>query len=224
MPLPTPEDTDQTYWDGFYSGLAMPSGWAPTPNPPLVQEIEADAPGCALDLGCGTGGDAIWLAGRGWRVTAVDVSGAVLRRAEELARRADVASRIDWQRHDLTETFPTGEFVLVSAQFLHSPLERAGERDSILRRAMSAVAPGGSLLVAGHLGMPTWMDRSPFDVHLPSAAELLTALAPDPHQWSVATDRTVTREVRSPEGVLGTRDDTVLRLLRMPRAGESRSS
>jgi SAM-dependent methyltransferase len=213
MPLPTPEDTPQTYWDGFYGGPDRPAHRVPTPNALFVAEVEALAPGRALDLGCGLGGDAIWLVGRGWRVTAVDVSGEVLRRARGYAALAGV--EVDWQRHDLTATFPDGAHDLVCAQFLHSPLERPGQRDAILRRALDAVAPGGSLLVTGHAGIPDAMRGTAFDVHLPSTAELRAALAPDPTLWTVATERTTRREVTGPDGVPFTRADTVLRLVLM---------
>lgn len=216
MPEPRPDDTGQTYWDGFYSGVDLPPGWSPQPNALLVEEVAGQQPGSALDLGCGAGGDAIWLAGLGWHVTAVDVSDVVLGRASDFAARAGVAERITWRRHDLTQDFPPGEFDLVSTQFLHSPVERPGERDRVLRRAMSAVAPGGTLLVIGHAGYPSWLDGPLFDVLLPSTAAVLTALEPDPATWSVLTERTVTRGLTGPDGQSGTRDDSVLLLVRAP--------
>ncbi|MFR9806517.1 class I SAM-dependent methyltransferase [Pseudonocardia sp. RS010] len=213
MPFPTPEDTAESYWDAFYGGLDRPDDAIPSPNGLLVAEAGTLAAGSALDLGCGFGGDAIWLAGQGWRVTAVDVSGGALRRAAGYAVLAGVD--VDWQRHDLTQTFPPGEFDLVCAQFLHSPLEQPGQRDSILRRAMNCVAPGGSLLVTGHGGIPEAMRGTPFDVHLPSTAELRTALAPGA-EWSIATERTIVREVVGPDGRPFEREDSALRLERGP--------
>lgn len=221
MPVPSADDTGQSYWDGFYCGLQLPDGWSPTPNALLVDEVGALPPGSALDLGCGAGGDAIWLAERGWQVTAVDVSGAALDRAAEFAAQTRADGRIVWQRHDLTGSFPDGSYDVVSAPFLHSPVEHAGDRDAILRRAMSAVAPGGSLLVIGHLGLPHWMEAPPFDVHLPSNAEVLATLDPPPEEWTTMTDRTVTRDAVSPEGVAGTREDTVLVLRRAGRAART---
>ncbi len=214
MPFPTATDTAETYWDGFYSGLAQPEGWRPGPNVVLVEEVAPLTPGTALDLGCGMGGDAIWLATHGWRVTAVDVSEAALDRARDHARRAGLAQRIRWERHDLTDTLPTGEHDLVCAQFLHSPMERPGQRDAMLRRAMGAVAPGGSFLVIGHLGMPAAMKDTPFDVQLPTAAELRAALGADPAEWRVVTERTVTRLTPDQDGTSAPRQDGVLRLSR----------
>ncbi|WP_433560178.1 class I SAM-dependent methyltransferase [Pseudonocardia xinjiangensis] len=214
MPFPTPDDTAETYWNGFYRGLDRPAASPPGPNALLVEEVGPLSPGTALDLGCGFGGDAIWLATQGWRVTAVDVSGAVLERAGEYAARADVAERIDWQRHDLTATFPAGTHDLVCAQFLHSPMERPGQRDAILRRALDAVAPGGSLLVTGHTGIPDSMKGTPFDVHLPTTTELHAALNPDPAVWSTVTERAATRETTGPDGRSFTHRDMMLRLVR----------
>src|SRR5688500_5333231 len=82
--------------------------------------------GRALDLGCGEGADSVWLAESGWDVVAVDISDTALRRARAAAAAHGVLDRIDFQQHDLSETFPDGKFDLVSAHFLHStlPLDR----------------------------------------------------------------------------------------------------
>jgi SAM-dependent methyltransferase len=211
MPVPTQEDTARSYWDGFYAGLTLPPDWTPKVNPLLAGQVGDVPPGTALDLGCGTGGDAVWLAARGWRVTAVDVSDVVLDRARAHAMASGVAERIDWQCHDLTATFPEGTFDLVSAQFLHSPLERPGERDGILRRAATAVAPGGLLVIGAHAGAPTWMhEPPPFAVHMPTTQEVLAALALDPAGWTVRVEQTITRDLPGPDGEPGTRDDSVL--------------
>ncbi|MQA95954.1 MAG: methyltransferase domain-containing protein [Streptosporangiales bacterium] len=103
-------------------------------------------PGTALDLGCGEGADAIWLAEQGWTVTATDVSKVALDRAAAHARERGVT--VDWRRHDLAESFPEGTYDLVCAFFLHSPVDMP--RDGILRSAAAAVAPGGVLLIVGH--------------------------------------------------------------------------
>ncbi|TMQ82650.1 class I SAM-dependent methyltransferase, partial [Actinomadura soli] len=141
------------FWDTRYA--EHDHLWSGEPNHMLVQEISDLEPGTALDLGCGEGGDAIWLAGRGWRVTATDISGVALERAARHADAAGVADRIDFQRHDLGESFPEGVYDLVSAAFLHFPKEGL-PREPILRAAAAAVAPGGTLLIVGHSGPPPW--------------------------------------------------------------------
>ena len=99
--------------------------------PVLVDVVGSLRPGKALDLGCGEGGNAIWLARQGWRATAVDVSATALDRASSDAATAGVADRIDFQRHDLALTFPSGAFDLVSAQYLHSPIKETKTRREI---------------------------------------------------------------------------------------------
>ena len=98
--------------------------------------------GRALDLGCGEGGDALWLAERGWHVVAVDISQTALDRAAADARARNVLDRIDFQRHDLSDTFPDGAFDLVSAQFLHSMVRL--DRPRLLRMGAEAVSAGGT--------------------------------------------------------------------------------
>jgi 2-polyprenyl-3-methyl-5-hydroxy-6-metoxy-1,4-benzoquinol methylase len=111
----------ERFWEDHYRRRGRV--WSGRPNPVLVDVVGSLPPGTALDLGCGEGGDAIWLAQQGWSVRAVDVSATALDRASADAATAGVADRIDFQRHDLALTFPSGAFDLVSAQYLHSPIE-----------------------------------------------------------------------------------------------------
>ena len=124
-----------------------------------------------LDLGSGSGADAVWFAEQGWTVTGVDISAAALAVAAEAAEEAAVADRIDWLRRDLERQFPAGPWDLVVASYLHSPVAFA--RDQVLRQAAAAVAPGGTLLVLGHEGFPAW-HQSP--VTMPTIADVLAAL------------------------------------------------
>ncbi len=108
----------------------------------LAGELEPLAPGRALDLGCGTGRAALWLADRGWRVTAVDFSEVAL----AIGRRhnEDVA----WVLADVREYEPeSGAFDLALVLYMHFP---ADERRPLLARASRALAPGGTLVVLGH--------------------------------------------------------------------------
>ncbi len=110
----------ERFWQRHYRGHERV--WSGRANPVLVDVAGSLPAGKALDLGCGEGGDAVWLAQQGWRVVAVDVSAAALDRAATHATAAGVHARIDFQQHDLARTFPEGAFDLVSAQHLHSPV------------------------------------------------------------------------------------------------------
>lgn len=98
--------SDAELWDERYRESHRI--WSGKPNAALVREVEGLAPGRALDLGCGEGADAVWLAREGWQVTATDISRVALDRAAEHAADAGVADRIDWQFHDLGVSFPEG--------------------------------------------------------------------------------------------------------------------
>src|SRR6201987_2189029 len=81
--------------------------WSGRGNVRLAERVEPMTPGRALDLGCGEGADAMWLAERGWHVTAVDISQTALDRAAAEAMTRNLADRIGFRRHDLTQSFPT---------------------------------------------------------------------------------------------------------------------
>jgi SAM-dependent methyltransferase len=203
--------TAEEFWETFY--LDRDQVWSGKVNPLLEREVRDLEPGTALDLGCAEGGDAIWLAERGWRVTGVDISATALARAAARAEQAGVG--IAWERHDLAESFPDGEFDLVSAQFLHSPVERDGERDAVLKRAKDAVAPGGVRVVGGHAGWPSWQHDHPHpDYRFPTTADVLDALDLG-EDWLVETDEVVEREHNGPDGQPGTRTDNVVRVRRL---------
>lgn len=102
-------------WDEVFGETQRFSG---NVNDGLIQEVTGLAPGTALDLGCGEGGDVVWLAQQGWTVTGADVSPVALERAAAAARAAGV--EVTLTRTDLASSFPTGSFDLVSMQFLHS--------------------------------------------------------------------------------------------------------
>ncbi|MFC0042295.1 class I SAM-dependent methyltransferase [Actinomadura rayongensis] len=205
-----PGASAEEFWEGFYG--REDQIFSGNPNGILIREVTALAPGTALDLGCGEGADAIWLARQGWTVTAVDVSATALSRAARDAAAAGVAERIAWRRHDLAVSFPEGTYDLVSAQFLHSPVEMP--REEILRRAAAAVAPGGRLLVAGHAGGPSWdTDHDPA-LHFPTTGEVLAALALPDEDWQVEVDETVVQELTGPDGQPATRPDNILKIRR----------
>lgn len=178
-----------------------------------LEEVAADLPpGRALDLGCGEGGDAVWLAGRGWTVVAVDISETALARARQAAGERDVLERIDFQHHDLSDSFPAGTYDLVSAQFLHSLVRL--EREQILRNAAAAVAPGGRLLIVDHGGAPPWADEHVREHHFPSARDVVAGLELDAAEWDRVRVDTVERSAVGPDGQSATLVDNVMVLRR----------
>jgi SAM-dependent methyltransferase len=185
--------------------------WSGRPNDRLVEAVSGLSPGRALDLGCGEGGDAKWLAQQGWQVVAVDISDTALLRAA--ADAGELAAHIDFQQHDLTQTFPDGGFDLVSAQFLHSPVP--WDRERLLRRAAAAVAPSGTLFVVDHGEAPPWADELAKHTHtFPSPREVLDGLKLDPAQWTTVRAEAVAREAIGPQGQPGHLLDNVIVLRR----------
>jgi SAM-dependent methyltransferase len=135
---------DATHWDARYGGAELV--WGAEPNRWVVAECAGLTPGRALDLACGEGRNAIWLAGLGWQVTGVDFSAVALSRAAELA--AHVGVRGTWVRADLQEYRPEpAAFDLVVLAYLQLPAEK---RTPVIRNAAAGLAPGGTLLVIAH--------------------------------------------------------------------------
>jgi SAM-dependent methyltransferase len=185
-----------TFWDGVYA--ARPAPDAPRPNARLVETVTALPPGDALDLGCGSGGDALWLARRGWRVRAVDISGVAAERLAGLARAHGLGDLVDAVRHDLRGSFPEGRFDLVCAHYLHTPFGL--DRASVLRAAANALRPGGRLLVVDHGSTAPWSwDQDP-DARYPSPEEVAADLALDPATWRVERAEAPRRIASGPDG------------------------
>jgi SAM-dependent methyltransferase len=116
------------------------------PNRFLVAEVDGLAPGRALDLACGAGRNAVWLAERGWTVTGVDFSDAALENARRLSAERGV--EVEWVQADVREwTPPAAAYDLVAILYLQIP---ADERRVVHGRAAAAVASAGTLLVVGH--------------------------------------------------------------------------
>lgn len=195
-------------WDGRYAERERL--WSGQPNGALVAEVAGLTPGRVLDVGCGEGADAVWLARHGWDVTALEVSGVALRRAAEHARDAGVSVR--WVHAELALAgLAPGSFDLVSAQYpalLRTP-DAAAER-----ALLDAVAPGGVLLVVHHAGMDTEPARDdgfdPADFVWPA---MVAALLDD--GWKIERDERRPRV--APDGGAGAHhgDDVVLRARRL---------
>ena len=197
----------ELFWEGHYRRRERV--WSGRANPVLVDVAGSLPAGTALDLGCGEGGDAIWLARQGWRVTAVDLSATALDRASADAVAAGVEARIDFGRHDLASTFPDGAFDLVSAQYLHSPVELP--RDHVLRAAARAVSPGGLLLIVGHGSVRLPGARRPGPhAQFPTPEEVLAALDLSPGRWSTERLGSPERQAVGPDGRSFTVTDNVV--------------
>ncbi len=120
--------------------------WSIDPNRFVVLEVAGLQTGRALDLGCGEGRNAVWLAERGWHVTAVDFSAGGLQKARELARLRKV--QVDWVLADVTGFQPpAASYDLVLICYLQLP---APERHAVMAHARDALVPGGTLLYIGH--------------------------------------------------------------------------
>jgi SAM-dependent methyltransferase len=170
------------FWDDRYQSADQL--WSGQPNPQLVAQTADLAPGNALDVGCGEGADAIWLASQGWTVTAVDISVVALDRAaaHAAARGEEIARRISWLQGDLLSWDPgSQQFDLVSAQFMYLP--EAGLR-SLHRRLAAAVRPGGTLLIVLH--HPDSMHAGPGAAHASHTSNEGADLASPPDSPSVA--------------------------------------
>ncbi len=130
-------------WDQRYAAEGLL--WTAQPNRFLVSEVGELAPGAALDVACGEGRNAIWLATKGWRVTAVDSSAVGIQKGTELAQEAGL--EIDWLVEDATTYQPEPAFDLVAVFYLHLPHDQLR---SALANACAGLAVGGTLLVVGH--------------------------------------------------------------------------
>ncbi len=186
--------------------------WSGAPDELLVREVGGLPPATALDLGCGEGGDAVWLAAQGWRVTAVDVSPTALARAAGAATAAGVAELVTWRCEDLADGVPEGSFDLVLAMFLHSPVGMPRAR--VLRAAAGRVAPGGTLLVVGHAGAPSWEPRRKPHTRLAGPDDVLAELGAATGGWTVELREMYEAPMSRPNGQVGFRVENALRLRR----------
>jgi thioredoxin reductase/SAM-dependent methyltransferase len=205
---------NQADWDHRYGGDQM---WSGNPNGTLVNEVSELRPGRALDVGAGEGGDALWLAEQGWRVTASDISQRALKRIGAEAERRGLQVECHHTDANALGAFETGSFDLVSAQYASIPRTPDGRGE---RNMLDAVAPGGTLLVVSHDLEPM---RAPID-------RLSSSRAFDPDAYvrvddfaaavadSTAWDIEVHEKRRRPAGAASAShhvDDVVLRARRV---------
>ena len=181
---------DKDYWEQHWEQAhrngpgSMGGGVA---NPYLARETSCLAPGMALDAGCGGGAEAIWLASRGWQVTAADISTSALARAAENAVTSGVSDRIAWVEADLSVWEPGAQFDLVTTHYAHPAISQLAFYERIARW----VAPGGTLLIVGHLhtSEPTDHDHGHGDQPPAEATATVASItnALDDTVWEIVT-------------------------------------
>ncbi|MFC4950693.1 class I SAM-dependent methyltransferase [Pseudonocardia sp. GCM10023141] len=143
---------DRSFWEQRWSQALREHGDAVAKRPPnarLTGAVADLAPGVALDAGCGHASETLWLAARGWRVTAVDFAASALAHARSTAEAigADVAERVEWVEGDLATWTPQpGHYDLVLCLYVHV----AGSVAELVGRMATGVAPGGTLFLVGH--------------------------------------------------------------------------
>lgn len=136
---------DASAWDERYAASELV--WSREPNRFVAAEL-ADLPaGTAVDLAAGEGRNAIWLASRGWAVTAVDFSQVALDKGARLAGDLDVTRELEWVRADATTWQPPQPVDLVVIAYLQVPAE---DRRRAVRSAVMMLRPGGTLLLVAH--------------------------------------------------------------------------
>lgn len=203
---PDPDKTPAEVWEERYAQADRV--WSGRPNQAVVDVVGPLPAGRALDLGCGEGADAVWLAGRGWQVTGVDISPTAVARASAAAaaRGLEVAFRAA----DLATWQPERTYDLVTAAFLQSHV--ALERVAVLRRAAGAVAPGGHLLVVTHAAPPPWaaaLEGGDFPGPREQVAELALG-----EGWQAVLAEVRRRPATGPDGTEAELEDAVVLLRR----------
>ena len=225
---------DKKYWNEIWDGDRASAMAAGEPNPHLVAEIGDLSPGSALEAGCGAGAEAIWLAAKGWQVTAVDIAADALTRAADRAIGSGAADRVRWVEADLSTWHPETRYDLVTTHYAHPAMPQLEFYD----RIASWVAPGGTLFVVGHLhlehdgpglghsdGHGHSDEHGHSDGHGPldggppasasATADGIVGLL-DPALWQVDTARETSRTVARPDGREVPLHDVVVRAVRRP--------
>lgn len=212
---PATEVPDATeFWEGHYGRSERV--WSGRPNAMLVDLLaELDPPrGRAIDLGCGEGGDAIWLAEQGFEVLGIDISTTATTRAARAARERGLGEeRVRFEASDLTRATLPSDAQLVSASFFQAPM--SFERSAILRRAADAVAPGGYLLLISHASPPSFATGQHSNHGgFVTPTDELAGLDLDPTEWEVVVSALRTRAITDPNGDPATIDDSVVAVRR----------
>jgi len=197
------------YWEQRYSGREPI--WSGKVNETMASVVSEFTPGVALDLGCGEGGDVLWLAEHGWQAHGLDISTTAVGRARTLAEERGLDSAT-FTATDLTAWEPEpASLDLVTASFFQSNV--ALDRTAILRRAASALRPGGHLVVTSHAAPPSWAS-TPRHPNMISIDEEVHQLAQPAEQWTVITAEERARPALDPDGHAGEHLDALLVLRR----------
>lgn len=205
-----PSESTQEHWEALYT--ERDQTWSGNPNVALVDvvgPIVSETTGHAIDLGSGEGADAVWLAEHGWTVTGIEVSSTAIERSRKAAQGAGIAAdQIRWLQHDLADWQPDEDADLVTACFLHSTLEF--DRIDIVRRAMTAIRPGGHLFILSHGASPPWSQHKHDDEDLPNADEEAASLNLSSREWQIQIAENRPRTATGPEGEEATLDDVIV--------------
>lgn len=201
---PDPDLSPTEHWEQRYSGQERM--WSGKVNETMAEIVRPLPPGAALDLGCGEGGDVLWLAEHGWHTRGLDISTTAVARArdEAAARGLDHAT---FTAVDLEAWRPEPRTVdLVTASFFQSHV--ALDRLAILRRAATAVRPGGRLVIVSHAAPPSWASDHP--APMVSVEEDAAALDLPEEEWSIEVCEDRPRAAVGPDGAHGQHLDAVL--------------
>lgn len=189
-----------------------PRPWTGRPNAILRRFTDALPLGSALDLECGEGNSALWLAQQGWHVAGVDVSPTALNCAVQHAAEAGVTERTTFVTLDLNHSLPGGQLDLVYALYLESPVTLV--RNRIPRRAAEAVRPGALLLIVLHGSVAPWSwDQT---AQFPAPQEVLEDLAPPAGPWHTDYLGPPARDLTGPNGQTALVHDLILALRNRP--------
>lgn len=213
-------DAPKAFWEDRYAGSERV--WSGRVNQTLAEIVESLPVGRSLDLGCGEGGDVLWLAQRGWDATGMDLSETAIARATRAAAEHGLVSAsfvaadlVDWSRDP-----GRIEFDLITASFFQSPV--ALPREQILRAAAHSVAPGGHLVLVAHAAPPSWAahehggagghrpGRGHGPQDFPTPESELAALDLDPARWDVLAADVRERAATAPDGSPATLLDSVV--------------
>ena len=210
----TRPSANEADWDHRYGGDQM---WSGNPNGALVNETSGLTPGRALDVGAGEGGDAIWLAEQGWKVTASDISPRALARIAAEAERRGALVECHHADANALDAYEAGAFDLVSAQYASIP--RTPD-DRAVCNLLNAVARGGTLLVVSHDLEPmrapidTLVQSRPFDPDAFVRVEDFAAALANSPSWDIEVHEKRPRPAGSAAAASHHVDDIVLRARR----------